>query len=60
MLCSRALVLWVFFGLAMVVPVYTSCVLRGALRFFNKVSSYLSKKKKKVKYPLEGIPLIKW
>jgi hypothetical protein len=54
MLCSRALVLWVFFGLAMVVPVYTSCVLRGALRFFNKVSSYLSKKKKKGQISTRG------
>jgi hypothetical protein len=34
-----------FFGLALVVPVYTSCVPRGALRFFYKSSSYLSKKK---------------
>jgi len=33
LLCSRALVLRVFFGLALVVPMYTSCVLRGALRF---------------------------
>jgi hypothetical protein len=33
-LCSGALVLWVFFGLALVIPVYTSCVPRGALRFF--------------------------
>jgi hypothetical protein len=34
-----------FFGLALIVPVYTSCVPRGALRFFYKSSSYLSKKK---------------
>jgi hypothetical protein len=39
---------WII-GLALVVPVYTSCVLRSALRFFYKSSSYLSKKKKKVK-----------
>jgi hypothetical protein len=26
-----------FFGLALVIPVYTSCVPRGALRFFIKV-----------------------
>jgi hypothetical protein len=29
-------------------PLYTPCVLRGALRFFfNEISTYLSKKKKK-------------
>jgi hypothetical protein len=37
--------LWVFlfYGLALAVPVYTPSVLRGALRFYIKFS-YLSKK----------------
>jgi hypothetical protein len=33
-----------FFGLALVVPVYTSCVPRGALRFFIKVLLTYQKK----------------
>jgi hypothetical protein len=35
-----------FFGLALVVPVYTSCVLSGALRFFIKVLLTYQKKTK--------------
>jgi hypothetical protein len=35
-----------FFGLALAVPVYTYCVLRGALRFFIKVFLLIKKKKK--------------
>jgi hypothetical protein len=33
-----------FFGLALVVPVYTSCVPRGALRFFIKILLTYQKK----------------
>jgi len=38
-----------FFGLALVVPVYTSCVPRGALRFFIKV--LLTYQKKRIESP---------
>jgi hypothetical protein len=43
---------WVFLGffwVSWVVPVYTTCVFRGALRFFN-IFSYLLKKTKLTKF----------
>jgi hypothetical protein len=42
-------VLFLFMGLGLVgTPMYTACVLRGALHFFNKVFLLLIKKKKKL------------
>jgi hypothetical protein len=49
LLCLLGVFLWAFFGffygLAEFASVYTSCVLRGTLRFFNEILLLIKKKK---------------